>query len=225
MEEEHGFFHWWKNIFWYHYKWIVIAVLFFGSAFGFLIYDSVVAEKADAYVFMVLKTPVSQEALKKFEVAAESAIGDLNGDGTASVSVAYAALWVGSVSETPVPKPTGPGTTATAAPTNSAADNLSMQSLAEQMQKITFSYLNNDFVLYITEESDYITELFSPSAAASVSDSGEAAISLSDSSLLKSCGFPDVDYYAGLKKMSSSDKTDPSLYYAPYIRFIKTLMD
>lgn len=76
----------WEN-FWYHYKWITIAVILALGIAGWFVYQQITANPADYEAVVVTEQPLLPEETDALCALLASGGEDLDGDGTVEVSI------------------------------------------------------------------------------------------------------------------------------------------
>ncbi|MBR4942157.1 MAG: hypothetical protein IKZ19_09190 [Clostridia bacterium] len=123
--KELGLKSWLSDVLWYHHKGKIIATLVGLLVIFWLITLARSQTKPDITLLLVTGTEVDSEAVDTLESAFASALGDVNGDGEAYVSVTQYVL-------------------------GSATDAGSV--IHSASASVTASFLNNDVVLYLFDE-------------------------------------------------------------------------
>lgn len=92
IEAQGGFKHWFVNVFWFHYKWPVLAGVLVLGIVGFITWDSLRQTRYDATVVIATDYFVDETELDALDEVLKPAVGDLDGNG--QVNIAYATLYV-----------------------------------------------------------------------------------------------------------------------------------
>jgi hypothetical protein len=85
IREAGGFQNWFVNSFWFHYKWVVLAIVVVAAVVIYITADAVHQENYDAKIVIASKTYMEEENLTALTDALASGLEDLNGDGKVNV--------------------------------------------------------------------------------------------------------------------------------------------
>lgn len=94
IAENGGFKHWFVNVFWYHYKWPVLAAVAALGVIGFITFDSLRQVRYDTTVVIATDYSVREEDLQALDEVLKPVVGDLDGNGR--VNICYALLYMGN---------------------------------------------------------------------------------------------------------------------------------
>jgi len=94
IRDNGGFQHWFVNVFWYHYKWPVLAAIVVLGVVAFITFDSLRQERYDLTVVIATEYSVDPEDLDALDQVLKPVTPDLDGNG--KVNIAYALLYVGN---------------------------------------------------------------------------------------------------------------------------------
>ena len=89
-----GFKHWFVNVFWYHYRWPVLAAVVVLGIIAFITVDSLRRERYDVTVVIATDYYVDQEDLDALDKVLRPVAQDTDGNGR--VSIRYETLYVGN---------------------------------------------------------------------------------------------------------------------------------
>lgn len=92
-----GFQHWFVNVFWYHYKWALLAIVVVVGIIAFITVDSLRKERYDTTVVIATDYFVDDTALDALDDVLKPVVGDLDGNG--KVNINYAVLYVNGDTE------------------------------------------------------------------------------------------------------------------------------
>ena len=81
------FLHWFKNVFWYHYKFIALAVLAGVLILSWLLWDAISAVTPDLTIVLAAEEMIDPGASQRLSELCSEITGDLNGDGKALCEV------------------------------------------------------------------------------------------------------------------------------------------
>ena len=82
MKKKFNFRHWFENVFWYHYKWIALGILFGIFVFGIFIYEMVTRVEGDVNYLVVSLDYMAVDRTEVINGVFKEKVGDINGDGT-----------------------------------------------------------------------------------------------------------------------------------------------
>ncbi len=85
IQEAGGFQHWFVNSFWFHYKWVVLAIVTIAALVIYITVDAVGQESYDAKIVIASRSYMVQDNLTELTDVLESALEDQNGDGKVNV--------------------------------------------------------------------------------------------------------------------------------------------
>ncbi len=119
---ELGFRRWFTDVYWYHYRWTLFAVLAAALVLVWILILTRTRTKPDATVILVTGTEIDGYTVNALEALFASALGDYNGDGEAVVAVNQYVM----------------GTATSAGSV-----------LQRASDAVTATFLNNDLVLYL----------------------------------------------------------------------------
>ena len=94
IRENGGFRHWFVNVFWYHYKWPVLACFVLLGIIAFITVDSLRQVRYDTTVVIATDYSVKEEELAALDAVLKPVVPDLDGNGR--VNICYAVLYVGN---------------------------------------------------------------------------------------------------------------------------------
>ena len=94
IQESGGFRHWFVNVFWYHYKWPVLAALIALGIIAFITVDSLRQVRYDTTVVIATDYSVDAEDLEALDAVLKPVVPDLDGNG--QVHINYALLYLGN---------------------------------------------------------------------------------------------------------------------------------
>ena len=94
IQENGGFKHWFVNVFWYHYKWPVLAALVVLGVVAFITFDSLRQVRYDVTVVIATDYSVQEEDLQALDEVLKPVVPDLDGNG--KVNICYALLYLGN---------------------------------------------------------------------------------------------------------------------------------
>ena len=94
IRESGGFKHWFVNVFWYHYKWPVLAGVVVLGIIAFITWDSLRQVRYDVTVVIATDYSVQEEDLEALDAVLKPVVPDLDGNG--KVNICYALLYLGN---------------------------------------------------------------------------------------------------------------------------------
>ncbi len=94
IRENGGFKHWFVNVFWYHYKWPVLAAVVVLGIIAFITWDSLRQVRYDVTVVIATDYSVQEEDLEALDAVLKPVVPDLDGNG--KVNICYALLYLGN---------------------------------------------------------------------------------------------------------------------------------
>ena len=94
IQDQGGFKYWFVNVFWFHYKWPVLAGVVVLGIIAFITFDSLRQERYDTTVVIATEYSVQEEDLKALDAVLKPVVPDLDGNGR--VNICYAILYVGN---------------------------------------------------------------------------------------------------------------------------------
>lgn len=94
IQDNGGFQHWFVNVFWYHYKWVVLAIVVVIGVVAFITFDSLRQVRYDTTVVIATDYSVQPEDLESLDKVLKPVVGDLDGNG--QVNINYALLYLGN---------------------------------------------------------------------------------------------------------------------------------
>ena len=94
IKDQGGFKYWFVNVFWFHYKWPVLACVVILGIIAFITFDSLRKERYDTTVVIATDYSVQEEDLAALNEVLKPVVPDLDGNGR--VNICYAILYVGN---------------------------------------------------------------------------------------------------------------------------------
>ena len=94
IRENGGFRHWFVNVFWYHYKWPLLAAVLVLGIIAFITWDSLRQIRYDVTVVIATDYSVQEEGLEALDAVLKPVVPDLDGNG--KVNICYALLYLGN---------------------------------------------------------------------------------------------------------------------------------
>lgn len=91
IEENGGFKHWFVNVFWYHYRWPMLACVVVLGIIAFITVDSLRRERYDTTVVIATDYYVDESKLSALNEVLEPVVEDIDGNG--QVNISYVCLY------------------------------------------------------------------------------------------------------------------------------------
>lgn len=96
--EKKSFKYWFENIFWFHYRWVFLGVVFVIALIVFISIESSGGESYDMTLVFAQEGEIAESQARKVMDAVSESIGDLDGDG--KVKLNYVSIDLGAVANT-----------------------------------------------------------------------------------------------------------------------------
>lgn len=96
--EKKSFKYWFENVFWFHYRWLFLGVVFVIALIVFISIESSGNENYDMTLVFAQEGEIAESQAKKVMDAVSESIGDLDGDG--AVRLNFASIDLGAVANT-----------------------------------------------------------------------------------------------------------------------------